>query len=167
MTAVAQATGFPSNPLTMRVAVILDGLLCDTAALQTEWKRRIGDDSFLKDEAFWAALQPYDDVTDFGDAIKGRGWELYLFAERPRSLMLVTRSWVRRRAGLTFAKENVIMQALKRFDARVHKIDAVITGDPSDLDNFKVEAVHPIAVYCCDRSRGENLLDTLQQIAEQ
>lgn len=150
----------------MRVAIILDGLLCDTHALQTEWKRRIGDDSFLKDEAFWAAQQPYDDVTDFGDAIRGKGWELYLFVERSRSFMLVTRSWVRRKAGLTFPKENVIMQALKRYDARLHEIDVVITGDPADLDSFKTEAVRPVAVYCCDRSQGENLLDTLQQIAE-
>lgn len=150
----------------MRVAIVLDGLLCDTQALQIEWKRRIGDDSFLRDEAFWAALHPYDDVAEFGRQIVGRGWELYLFAERPKSFMLVTRSWVRRNAGIVFRKENVIMQALKRFDARVHKIDVVITADPGDLDNFKTETVHRVAVYCVDRSQGESLLDTLNEIVE-
>lgn len=147
----------------MKVGITLDNVLCDTEALKQEWFRLTGDMTFLNDAAFWVALKPYDDVRD---AIKLAGeFDLYVFAERPKSLFLPTRAWLRNNCGVQLNKDRLLVPALKRYDCRMNGIDAYIDTDPAAIENLKIETVHPIATYLCDRTQ-ESLVETVRKIRE-
>lgn len=146
----------------MRIGITLDGVLCDTEALKAEWFRLQGDYTFLKDAAFWVALKPYDDAKE---AIKALGMhELYVFAERPKSLFLPTRAWLRNNCGLELNKDRLLVPALKRYDCRMLGIDAYIDSDPAVIENLKIETVTPIMPYLCDRGAGASLIETVEEI---
>lgn len=129
--------------------------------MKEEWFRREGDYKFLSDTAFWAALRPYDDVTVLGKAVNH--CELYVFAERPKAAFLPTRAWLRNNAGVELNKDRIIMQALKRYDCRVLGIDAFIDTNLGDLENLKIETIHPIRTYLLDRER-ETLSDLVKRV---
>jgi hypothetical protein len=146
----------------MKIAVALDGLLCDTETLKQEWYRREGDWKFLSDMAFWGALKPYDDVRNL--ELIARQNSLYVFAERPKAVFMPTRAWVRNNCGVQLNKDRLIMQAIKRYDCRILGIDVFVDSDPVALENLKVETVRPIRGYLCDRAGGQSLKDVLKEI---
>jgi 5'(3')-deoxyribonucleotidase len=148
----------------MKVGVALDGLLCDTAQLDAEWSARLGPD-FIRDETFWGALVPYADA--------GRGLrtltvnhQVYVFAERPKAYSLVTRAWIRNNFNVLLGPENLVMQALKRYDCRLLGIDAFIDSNVRDLENLSVETVRPVRPYHVDRTRGQSLLTVIESLDE-
>lgn len=148
----------------MKVAITLDGLLTDTEALRLEWLRLQGDEKFLRDAAFWAALKPYSDVKEAIKALDGT--ELYVFAVRPKTLFLPTRAWLRNNCGIELQKDHLICPALKRYDARMLGIDAYIDSDPAAIENLKIETVHHISPYLCDRGAGASLVETVERVRE-
>jgi hypothetical protein len=150
----------------MKLGVALDGLLCDTEPLRDEWLRRLGDEKFLTDHAFWAALKPYSDLHPFFSEIRALGFDIYVFAERSKGVFLPTRAWLRNNAGLNLNKDRLILPAIKRYDCRLLGIDAFIDSDPAVIDNLKIETVAPVRGYCVDRSQGASLLDVLGDMRE-
>jgi hypothetical protein len=147
----------------MKLGIALDGLLCNKEELEREWSKRLGDTRFLEDAAFWAALTPYSDVRDAIELLKP-GIDLYVMAERPKSLFLPTRAWVRKSTGLVLNKDRLIMQALKRYDCRVNGIKHFADSDPRVIENMKVEQVVPITTYHVDRAGGESLLGVVEMV---
>ncbi len=148
----------------LKVGIALDGLLCDTETLKNEWFRVEGDLKFLSDTSFYGALKPYNDVCSAIKLLQHA--DLYVLAERPKAVFLTTRAWIRNNLGLILNKERLIMQALKRYDCRLHGIDVFIDSDPAALENLKIETVHPIQGYLVDRSKGTSLLDVVREINE-
>lgn len=149
----------------MKIAVALDGLLCDTEALKAEWLRRLGDDNFLTDMSFWAALKPYNDVAPSLRFLYGNH-DLYVFAERPKSVFMPTRAWLRNNCNLVLNKDRLIMPAIKRYDCRLLGITHFIDSDPQAIENLKIETVVPITTYYVDRKRGGSLFQTVEEIHE-
>lgn len=147
-----------------KVAFPVDGLLCDTESLKQEWASRLGDLKFLTDAAFWAALKPYGDVRQFGEYITEKGWDIYVFAERKKDLLLPTRAWLRNHAGLDMDVKRLVVPCLKRYDCRLLGIDVFIDSDIDAIENLKIETVHPIRTYHVDRANGGSLLDTARRI---
>lgn len=148
----------------MKLALTLDGLLTNTEALRQEWLRINGDEKFLNDAAFWAALKPYDDVKEALKLLDGT--DLYVFVVRPKTLFLPTRAWLRNNCGVELNKDRLIVPALKRYDARMLGIDAYIDSDPSVIENLKIETVYPVVPYLCDRGAGASLVETVEQVLE-
>lgn len=145
----------------MKIALSLDGVLCDTAALREEWLRVEGDLKFLSDTAFWGTLRPYEDVTEAIAALSGH--ELYVFAERPKAVFLTTRTWIKNHFGLKLGKDRLVMQALNRYDCRIREIGLFIGSNPDVLENLKIETVCPIKGYLVDRE-GKTLIDVAKEI---
>ncbi len=148
------------------IAFPIDGLLCDTEGLKTQWLRVMGDNKFLSDAAFWAALKPYDDVAEFHDFMEENNWDFYVFAERPKSLYLPTRAWLRNHMGWIATKNRLIMPALKRYDCRLMGVDVFIDSDERAIENLKVETVHPITAYYVDRTKSGALMEVARRINE-
>ena len=148
----------------MRIGLALDGVLCDTKALEAEWSRVLGEEKFLIDAAFWGALKPYEDVGEFGAFVRAKRWDLYVFAERPKAVLLATRAWIRNNLDLILDKDHLILPALKRYDCRIRGITTFIESDPAAIENLKVETVCPIAIYHVDRSNGGSLMDIAREI---
>lgn len=146
----------------MKLGIALDGALCDKQTLFEEWHHRLGDDRFLQDAAFWAALQPYEDIKLLADIASE--FDLYVFAERPKSLFLPTRAWIRKNSGVVLNKDRLIMQALKRYDCRMLGITKFIDGSSEAIENLKTEQVAPIDGYLIDREAGETLADVMDRI---
>lgn len=147
----------------MKLGLALDGLLCDTQSLKQEWIARTGDEKFLKEEPFWAALKPYSDVRE-AIGLLDEKYELYVFAERPKSVFLPTRAWLRRNTGIVLNKDRLIMQAIKRYDSRLLGVSKFIDSDPAAIENLKIETVFPVATYHVDRSGGASLLNVARRI---
>ena len=149
----------------MKIGLSLDGLLCDTESLKTEWLRRLGDDSFIRDAGFWAALKPY---TDAGPSVKllSVNHQVYVFAERPKSMFMPTRAWMKNNVGLVLNKDRLIMPAIPRYDCRLLGISHYIDSDPAVIENLKIETVAPITTYYVDRQQGGSLLQTVEEICE-
>lgn len=148
------------------IAFPIDGLLCDTAGLQTEWLRVMGDNKYLSDAAFWAALKPLEDASEFMDYIRKQGWEFTVFAERPKSLFLPTRAWMRNNFGVSLNKDRLVCPAIKRYDCRLMGVDVFIDSDERAIENLKVETVHPITAYYVDRTKEGALMEVARKINE-
>lgn len=148
----------------MKLGLSLDGLLCDTESLKTEWLHRLGDDRFLRDDAFWAALKPYEDIAAAVALMLSYRWDLYVFAERPFSVFWPTRAWLKNNAGLVLNKDRLIMPTIKRYDCRLLGIPHFIDSDRAVIENLKIETVAPVATYHVDRQQGGTLLQTVKEI---
>lgn len=134
----------------MKLALALDDLLCDTASLDLEWATKL-ESNYKKDESFWAALQPYKDVSTLQKL--DETIEVYVLANRPKSFFLVTKAWLRNKCGLSLDKEHIVMQAIKRYDCRILGIDALIDSDRHTLEMLSFEQVHPIEPYYVQRDK--------------
>lgn len=148
-----------------KVAIALDGLLCDTDALKEEWLCLMQDEKFLNDAPFWAALKPYDDVRD-AIQLLSKFADIYVMCERPKGLFLPTRAWLRKNADLRLNKDRLIVPAIKRYDCRILGISHFVDSDPAVIENLKVETVFPITTYLCDRSQGESLVNVVEKVVE-
>lgn len=148
------------------IAFPIDGLLCDTEQLQAEWLRVMGDTKYLSDAAFWAALKPYEDVAEFSEFIEDNRWDFYVFAERPKSLYLPTRAWLRNNFDYVASKDRLICPAIKRYDCRLMGVDVFIDTDERVIKNLKIETVSPITAYYVDRSTEGALMHVARRINE-
>lgn len=151
----------------MKIAIALDGPLGDLEGLKTEWFNRLGDEGYLKDNSFWVALKPYDDIAESMDLIKSYDWDLYVFAERPKGVFLPTRAWLRNNAGVELNKDRLIMQAIKRYDCRLLGIDIFVDSDMAAIENLKIETVSPVAAYHIDREGNDSLHSLIKEIHEE
>lgn len=147
----------------MRLAFPIDGLLCDTDSLRQDWERRLNGDTFLSDEAFWGALTPYDDVPEFVRWLRGK--DFIVMCERPKTVLSVTRGWLRSKCGLTLTKEQLIIPALKRYDCRVNGVEVFIDSSKEALENLKTETVCPVVPYLVDRT-GTQGYGSLRELVE-
>ena len=147
----------------MRIAFPIDGLLCDTASLKKEWLRQLGEEKQL-DASFWAALKPYEDSIELISNAVQNNWDFYVFAERPKSLFLPTRAWLRNNFGLNLSKDTLIMPALKRYDCRLLGVDVFIDSDLKTIENLAIETVHPIHGYYVDRTEEGALQKVIDRI---
>lgn len=148
----------------MKIALALDGLLTDTEQLKKEWFAMLGDYRFLNDASFYAALKPYDDVRAFGDWLLQHKPNVYIFAERQKSMMLPTNGWLRRNMGWSMPKGQLVMQAIKRYDCRLMGIDVFIDSDPATIENLNIETIRPVRNYLVDRQRGETLYKIIEEL---
>jgi hypothetical protein len=150
----------------MRIAFPIDGLLTDSQSLKAEWERQLGDEKFQIDAAFWAACKPCEDSHELINSAVQNGWDLYVFACRPKALFLPTRAWLRNHYGLELPKERIIMQALKRYDCRLLGIDIFIDSDLEAIENLKIETVCPIRAYHVDRASDGAMNQTIRRVNE-
>lgn len=146
----------------MKVAILLDGVMCDTDSLKDEWFSRLGDMKFLQDAAFWVALRPYEGVSDAIKCLSKH--DLYVFAERPKSAFLPTRAWLRNNCGLSLNKDRLIVPSLNRYDCRINGIDVFVCLAGPEVENMKTETVRPVTTYGV--GEGATLLDVAELIDE-
>jgi hypothetical protein len=150
----------------LRVAITVDNLLCDTDSLKEDWIHfNGGETKFLTAEPFWGALKPYEDVGLLTRWAQTRNHDLYVLAERPKALFMVTRAWLRNKCGLVVDKDHLIMQTIPRYDCRVNEIDLLISASPSMIENLKIETVRPVSGYLVDRASGDGFSRLLEGLA--
>ena len=149
----------------MKLAIALDDVLCETTPILQEWERREGNRKFLTDTGFWGGLHPYDDVQEFGKYVKLERIDLYVFAARPKSVMLTTRTWIKNTTGIVLDRDHLVIQALKRYDCRLRQIQHFIDTNPDHLENLEMETVFPIKGYFLDRGQ-ESLTELTRRVYE-
>lgn len=149
----------------MKIAFPIDGLLCDTDGLSSEWARRLGDD-FKRDESFWAGVKPFEDSFELINNAVQNKWDFYVFACRPKAFVLPTRAWLRNTYGLNIEKDRLVMDAIKRYDCRLREIQIFIDSDLKAIENLAIETVVPIRTYHVDRSMPSALLTIIEELNE-
>lgn len=128
----------------MKVGLALDGLLVDidsAFAGKSEASSYL-DPSVIRDESFWATLKLAQNVEILREID-----ELFILTPRPHSLLLITRSWLKRN-GIIIPDENIIMQSsgsLKRYDCRIYDLDYYIDSDDV-LTTFKYDRCIPVGI---------------------
>lgn len=145
-----------------RVGVELDNLFCPTDKAKEEWGRKDPTLSFAQDNPFWGSLVPYGDIPELVAWLHDK--DFYIFAERPKPLLGVTRGWLSKKCGLILDKEFIIMQALPRYDCRLRGIDTYISANPDTIENLKTETVSPITGYLVNREQDESVLPILEEL---
>lgn len=136
----------------MRVGISVDNTLAMTNEHRQEWESRGSDPRLLNDDAFWATIPGFDDLKEAAEWT--RKWQqdqyipmqFWFFSERPESQKLITLSWLKRQG---FKPDGLVMNSIKRFDARMNKMEYFIDTDPTWASWYRYDNIRMVLL---DRS---------------
>jgi hypothetical protein len=134
----------------LKIGLALEGMITNIEREFEVWKQRSqgGASSYLdpkvvRDETFWATQKAQYNLSKLNDL-----GMIYVLTERPPSLLLATRSWLRRN-GLGVQDEHIIMRSsgrLKRYDCRLHDLDYFVDSERDVLLSFKHDKCVPVSI---------------------
>lgn len=135
----------------MKIAISLDGTIADLnhrCRLYEKLLHATIDDPFktpklIGDESFWAGMKLYGDFSKCISDERFFDHDIYVLAQRPAKLYNISLAWLDRK-GLSISGDNLIMQAIPRYDCRLLDIDLYVSANLAECATFvydKTQAV--------------------------